>query len=91
MEFSMVHNYYYCVKCILFLFLTQQFFSTLETIVILHLLNMKKKKIKVHKCTYELKILFMQKSRTIISQDVQTRFPVQLAFAKFLSKIKENF
>ena len=30
-------------------------------------------------------------SRTTISQDVQTRFSVQLAFAKFLSKIKGNF
>ena len=30
-------------------------------------------------------------TRTTISQDVQTRFPVQLAFAKFLSKIKGNF
>ena len=30
-------------------------------------------------------------SRTTVSQDVQTRFPVQLAFAKFLSKIKGNF
>ena len=29
--------------------------------------------------------------RTIVSQDVQTRFPVLLAFAKFLSKIKGNF
>ena len=29
--------------------------------------------------------------RTTISQDVKTRFSVQLAFAKFLSKIKENF
>ena len=29
--------------------------------------------------------------RTFESQDVQTRFPVQLAFAKFLSKIKGNF
>ena len=29
--------------------------------------------------------------RTTVSQDVQTRFPVQLAFAKFLSKIKGNF
>ena len=29
--------------------------------------------------------------RTTISQDVQTRFPVQLAFAKLLSKIKGNF
>ena len=26
-----------------------------------------------------------------MSQDVQTRFPVQLAFAKFLSKIKVKF
>ena len=33
----------------------------------------------------------MYKSRNTISQDVQTRFPVQLAFAKFLSKIKGNF
>ena len=31
------------------------------------------------------------KPRTTISHDVQTRFPVQLAFAKFLSKIKGNF
>ena len=28
---------------------------------------------------------------TTVSQDVQTRFSVQLAFAKFLSKIKGNF
>ena len=34
---------------------------------------------------------YMLISRTTISQDVQTRFPVQLAFAKFLSKIKGNF
>ena len=27
-------------------------------------------------------------ARTSVSQDVQTRFPVQLAFAKFLTKIK---
>ena len=30
-------------------------------------------------------------SMTTISQGAQTRFPVQLAFAKFLSKIKGNF
>ena len=30
-------------------------------------------------------------ARTTISQDVQTRSSVQLAFAKFLSKIKGNF
>ena len=29
--------------------------------------------------------------RTTVSQDMQTRFPVELAFAKFLSKIKGNF
>ena len=29
--------------------------------------------------------------RTTASQDVQTRFPVQLAFAKFISNIKGNF
>ena len=34
---------------------------------------------------------FMFRLRTTISQDVQTPFPVQLAFAKFLSKIKGNF
>ena len=34
---------------------------------------------------------FMYKTRTTVSQDVQTRFSVQLAFAKFLSKIKVNF
>ena len=30
-------------------------------------------------------------SRTTVSQDVQNLFPVQLAFAKFLFKIKGNF
>ena len=34
---------------------------------------------------------FIPPARTTISQDVQTRFSVQLAFAKFLFKIKENF
>ena len=29
--------------------------------------------------------------RTTVSQDVQTQFSVQFAFAKFLSKIKGNF
>ena len=38
----------------------------------------------------EIKILpdYRVLPRTTVSQDVQTRFPVQLAFAKFLSKIK---
>ena len=36
-----------------------------------------------------LSILFIFEPRTTVSQDTQTR--VQLAFAKFLSKIKENF
>ena len=35
--------------------------------------------------------ILLHKPRTTVSQDVQTRFPVQLAFAKFLSKIKGNF
>ena len=35
--------------------------------------------------------IFKKKPRTTVSQDVQTLFPVQLAFAKFLSKIKGNF
>ena len=34
-------------------------------------------------------VFYTLKSRTTISRDVQTRFPVQLAFAKFLSKIRE--
>ena len=34
---------------------------------------------------------YMYVSRTTVSQDVQTWYSVQLAFAKFLSKIKENF
>ena len=33
----------------------------------------------------------MVETRTAVTQDVQTRFPVQLAFAKFLSRINENF
>ena len=35
--------------------------------------------------------LYIKEPRTTVSQDVQTRFPVQLAFAKFLSRIKGNF
>ena len=35
--------------------------------------------------------LSIAKPRTTVSQDEQIRFPVQLAFAKFLSKIKGNF
>ena len=35
--------------------------------------------------------IFIFLSRTTISQGVQTRFPVQLAFAKFISRIKGNF
>ena len=38
-----------------------------------------------------LVILCVDSKRTTVSQDVQTRFPVQLAFAKFLSKIKGIF
>ena len=39
----------------------------------------------------EVTIYCKAQPRTTVSQDVQTRFSVQLAFAKFLSKIKENF
>ena len=35
-------------------------------------------------------LCYTLKARTTVSQDVQTRFSVQLAFAKFLSKIKGN-
>ena len=34
---------------------------------------------------------FMVRSRNTVSQDLQTQFPVQLAFAKFLSRITGNF
>ena len=34
---------------------------------------------------------FKYSSRTTVSQDVQSQFSVELAFAKFLSKIKGNF
>ena len=37
------------------------------------------------------RFIYMVIPRTTVSQDVQTWFPVQLAFAKFLSKIKGNF
>ena len=49
---------------------------------------------------YELRLLYyywnyvfryIRESRTTILQDVQSRFSVQLAFAKFLSKIKGKF
>ena len=36
-------------------------------------------------------IFYLPNSRTTVSQEVQAWFPVQLAFAKFLSKIKGNF
>ena len=36
-------------------------------------------------------IIWIDLSRTTVSQDVQTWFSVQLPFAKFLSKIKGNF
>ena len=36
-------------------------------------------------------LLYSIAASTTVSQDVQTRFPVQLASAKFLSKIKGNF
>ena len=39
----------------------------------------------------QMRVWFEMETRTTVSQDVQTRFPVQLAFAKFLSKIKGNF
>ena len=39
----------------------------------------------------ETKNMTVSQPRTTISQDVQTQFSVQLAFAKFLSKIKGNF
>ena len=38
-----------------------------------------------------LTLCFMSIARTTVSQDVQTRSSVQLAFAKFLSKIKGIF
>ena len=34
---------------------------------------------------------YIYRSRTTLSQDAQTQSSVQLAFAKFLSKIKGNF
>ena len=40
---------------------------------------------------YSLLCNYMYTLRTTVSQDMQTRFSVQLAFAKFLSKIKGNF
>ena len=40
-------------------------------------------------CKAVFSLPYLTKPRTTVSQDVQTRFPVQLAFAKFLSKIKE--
>ena len=36
-------------------------------------------------------IIYKDQPRTIVSQDVQTWFSVQLTFAKFLPKIKGNF
>ena len=44
-----------------------------------------------YKKMYIYKIIYVYIPRTTLSQDVQTRFSVQLAFAKFLSKIKGNF
>ena len=36
-------------------------------------------------------LVLLHNPRTTVSQDMQTRFPVQLAFAKFLYRIKGNF
>ena len=45
-----------------------------------------------HKYTMHfLNTWISRKPRTTVSQDVQTRFSVQLAFTKFLFKIKGNF
>ena len=41
-------------------------------------------------CTYRVHAKLIYAPRTTTTQDVQTRFSVQLAFAKFLSKIKGN-
>ena len=40
---------------------------------------------------HSISAMLSEVGRTTVSQDVQTRFPVQLTFAKFLSKIKEIF
>ena len=40
---------------------------------------------------YTVALEIRKQSRTTISQDVQNLFPVQLAYAKFLSRIKGNF
>ena len=46
---------------------------------------------KFNKTKVKISIVIIPKSRTTISQDMQTRFPVQLAFANFLPRIKGNF
>ena len=46
---------------------------------------------ELSKATQMLHKTYISEPRTTVSQDVQTRFPVELAFAKFLSKIKGNF
>ena len=59
--------------------------------------NKKKKRMESDKKYFfassllNLQLQIKCRARTTISQDVQTRFPVHLAFAKFLSKIKGNF
>ena len=50
----------------------------------------KKKVFQINK-DYRLLLQVCAHPRTAISQDVQTRFPVQLELSKFLSKIKEIF
>ena len=44
-----------------------------------------------HCKAYQANCLVLYRARTTVSQDVQTWFSVQLAFAKFLSKIRGNF
>ena len=48
-------------------------------------------KTSVEKINCTITFKYIQIPRTNVSQDVQPRFPVQLAFAKFLSRIEGNF
>ena len=91
-------------KCLVSQDLSYQIFATLATfyvpltaILLLYWKIFQTARKRLHKrpgrSEAPRKISFRSKvrSRTTILQDVQTRFSVQLAFAKFLSKIKGNF
>ena len=91
---SILPSHYYTYKKDIFLkkflaFMLLLVFEHSSTIQIIFFQKNSYKMPSVFECQYSSYLKFL--SRTTVSQDMQTRFLVQLAFAKFLSRIKGNF